>query len=61
VKRVLVVALLLTSCAATAVDEGMVMSAAERQFLFQKMLNMQQKIDELDKALRTEKVRTGCA
>jgi cytochrome c556 len=61
VKRVLVVALLLTSCAATAVDEGMVMSASERQFLFQKMLNMQQKIDELEKALRTEKVRTGCA
>jgi hypothetical protein len=61
VKRVLVCALLLTSCAATAVDEGMVMSASERQFLFQKMLNMQQKIDELEKALRTEKVRTGCA
>ena len=60
-KRVLVLALLLTSCAATAVDDGMVMTAQERQFIFQKMLNMQEKIDGLEKALQTEKVRTGCA
>ena len=60
-KRLAVLGLLLTSCAATAVDESMVMSTTERQFIREYIMQQNQRIDELEKALRTEKVRTGCA
>ena len=60
-KRLLVFVLLLTSCAATAVDESMTMSTTERQFLREYIMRQNQRLEDLEKALRTEKERTACA
>ncbi len=60
-KRLAVLFLLTTSAFADNLNEGIVMSPQERAFIMQKMMNMQEKIDDLDRALRNEKVRTGCA
>lgn len=43
------------------VAEPITMTGEERAFLFHRMLDMQEQIDKLDKALRTERDRTGCA
>lgn len=62
-KRLVVGCLLLASVAAAEdqPDTGMYMTAGERQFIVQKMLNMQEAIDMLKRELQAEKVRTGCA
>ena len=60
-KRIAVLGLLLTSCAATAVDDGITMSAQERAYIQQFIMRQSERIDQLEKALKTEKVRTGCA
>ena len=41
--------------------EPITISPAERSFIVLKFQLMQKQIDDLEKALRTEKDRTGCA
>ena len=41
--------------------EPITMTGEERAFIFHRMLDMQEKIDRLNKELRTERDRTGCA
>lgn len=61
-KRLVLLLVLCASITAAAEDDGTVtMTAAERAFLAHRFMQMQERIDELEKQLQTEKERTGCA
>jgi len=63
VKRLGILGLLLTSCAVAGElpDEGILITPAERRALVEKMMDLQLKIDDLQRAVEKEKVRTNCA
>ena len=42
-------------------DEAIVVSPAERRFVVQKILDMQERIDSLEKQLKNAKEMSGCA
>ena len=62
-KRALLILFAVTSCAAAEEipDEAIVVSPAERRFVVQKILDMQERIDELEKKLKNAKEMSGCA
>jgi hypothetical protein len=62
-RRLVVCCLLLAGCAAAQElpDEPMPMSPQERRALVHKFMEMNQTIQDLQKALEREQVRTNCA
>lgn len=62
-RRLVLACVLLAGCAAAQElpDEQMPMSPQERRALVSKFMEMNQKIQDLQKALEREKVRTNCA
>ena len=58
-KYLLVAALIMTPI--QDAEETIVMSPSERAFLREFIMHQSEKIDTLEKALRAEKIRTGCA
>lgn len=62
-RRLILLAVILTSCAAASetVDEGIVISPAERRVLLQKMIDLQGQVDDLTEQIRQQKEKYDVA